>query len=211
MYMLRSVKQPFIHSLYIFYLNTLQIGIDQNGSRIIADHAATVSRTRPFGKETTFLVSIDQSFLNFPVYRRIHQIKKRKQTTECIPETRIGVHIAGKHFPIIGAVVNGSTLLVQLVKSTGEKQRAVQAGIESAESFVDAATLDTEDKIADAVNKYTVFGRVTPKQKKQLVKALQAKEHTVAMTGDGVNDMLAMKDADCSCLLYTSPSPRDTR
>ena len=75
---------------------------------------------------------------------------------------------------------------------------AIQAGIESAESFVDAATLDTEDKIADAVNKYTVFGRVTPKQKKQLVKALQAKEHTVAMTGDGVNDMLAMKDADCS-------------
>ena len=75
---------------------------------------------------------------------------------------------------------------------------AIQAGIESAESFVDAATLDTEDKIADAVNKYTVFGRVTPKQKKQLVKALRAKEHTVAMTGDGVNDILAMKDADCS-------------
>lgn len=77
-------------------------------------------------------------------------------------------------------------------------QIAIQAGIESAESFVDAATLDTEDKIADAVNKYTVFGRVTPKQKKQLVKALQAKGHTVAMTGDGVNDILAMKDADCS-------------
>ena len=63
---------------------------------------------------------------------------------------------------------------------------AIQAGIESAES------------LADAVNKYTVFGRVTPKQKKQLVKALQAKGHTVAMTGDGVNDILAMKDADCS-------------
>ena len=75
---------------------------------------------------------------------------------------------------------------------------AIQAGIESAESFVDAATLDTDDKIADAVNKYTVFGRVTPKQKKQLVRALQAKGHTVAMTGDGVNDILAMKDADCS-------------
>ena len=73
---------------------------------------------------------------------------------------------------------------------------AIQAGIESAESFVDAATLDTEDKIADAVNKYTVFGRVTPKQKKQLVKALQAKGHTVAMTGDGVNDAPSIKRAD---------------
>ena len=82
---------------------------------------------------------------------------------------------------------------------SGDNPRTVsRIAIESAESFVDAATLDTEDKIADAVNKYTVFGRVTPKQKKQLVKALQAKGHTVAMTGDGVNDILAMKDADCS-------------
>ena len=87
---------------------------------------------------------------------------------------------------------------VGLKVSSGDNPRtgsriAIQAG-----RFVDAATLDTEDKIADAVNKYTVFGRVTPKQKKQLVKALQAKGHTVAMTGDGVNDILAMKDADCS-------------
>ncbi len=72
------------------------------------------------------------------------------------------------------------------------------AGIESAERYVDAGTLVTDEEIEDAAGKYTVFGRVTPKQKQLLVKALQNAGHTVAMTGDGVNDILAMKDADCS-------------
>lgn len=77
-------------------------------------------------------------------------------------------------------------------------QIAIQAGIKNADKYVDATTLDSKEKIAKAVSQYTVFGRVTPKQKQQLVKALQQKGHTVAMTGDGVNDILAMKDADCS-------------
>ena len=77
-------------------------------------------------------------------------------------------------------------------------ETAKQAGIEGAENYVDATTLDTAAKLRDAVEQYTVFGRVTPKQKQKLVKALQIKGHTVAMTGDGVNDILAMKDADCS-------------
>lgn len=75
---------------------------------------------------------------------------------------------------------------------------AMQAGIENASEYVDATTLDSAAKLRDAVERYTVFGRVTPKQKQLLVKALQSKNHTVAMTGDGVNDILAMKDADCS-------------
>lgn len=75
---------------------------------------------------------------------------------------------------------------------------AKRAGIEHADQFIDAGTLDTDSKLASALEEYTVFGRVTPKQKQKLVQALQKAGHTVAMTGDGVNDILAMKDADCS-------------
>ena len=62
---------------------------------------------------------------------------------------------------------------------------------------VDARTI-TEENVSEAVEKYDVFGRVTPEQKKMLIKALQSQGHTVAMTGDGVNDVLALKCADCS-------------
>ena len=75
---------------------------------------------------------------------------------------------------------------------------AKRAGIDGAENYVDASTLASEKDITEAVDKYTVFGRVTPKQKQLIVRALQKQKHTVAMTGDGVNDILAMKDADCS-------------
>ena len=75
---------------------------------------------------------------------------------------------------------------------------AKQAGIENADKFVDAAMLVTDEQLARAAETYTVFGRVTPAQKQKLVQAMQKAGHTVAMTGDGVNDILAMKDADCS-------------
>lgn len=77
-------------------------------------------------------------------------------------------------------------------------QTALQAGIENAEKYIDASALDTEEELQDAALKYTVFGRVTPEQKRQLVNALKQAGCTVAMTGDGVNDVLALKDADCS-------------
>ena len=93
-------------------------------------------------------------------------------------------------------------------------QIAQQAGIPGSEQYIDASTLATPEAIREAAVKYTVFGRVTPQQKKELVAALQKKKHTVAMTGDGVNDLLAMKQANCAIAMASgaeaaSSSPRE--
>ena len=75
---------------------------------------------------------------------------------------------------------------------------ALRAGIPGAERWIDVSTLETDGEFAAAVEENVVFGRVTPEKKRRLVAALQKQGHTVAMTGDGVNDLLAMKHADCS-------------
>ena len=74
---------------------------------------------------------------------------------------------------------------------------ARRAGIENADKYIDAGVLESDKDFLQAVEAYTVFGRVTPDKKKKLIMALQRRGHTVAMTGDGVNDVLAMKQADC--------------
>ncbi len=80
-------------------------------------------------------------------------------------------------------------------KSVSEVAR--RAGIPRSERWIDAKTLKSEADYTEAVKKYTVFGRVTPDQKRKLIRALKSLGHTVAMTGDGVNDVLALKDSDC--------------
>ena len=75
---------------------------------------------------------------------------------------------------------------------------AKKVGVIDAHKYIDASTLKTEEDIEKAVLNYTIFGRVKPNQKRQIIKALQMQGHTVAMTGDGVNDVLALKDSDCS-------------
>ena len=75
---------------------------------------------------------------------------------------------------------------------------AMRAGLENCDDIIDMSTLRTEEEVREAATKYTVFGRVLPEQKLILVNALKAAGHTVAMTGDGVNDVLALKSADCS-------------
>jgi len=86
---------------------------------------------------------------------------------------------------------------------SGDNAKAVssvarRAGILGAENYIDARELTTDDEITEATEKYTVFGRVVPEQKKKIIRALRNSKHTVAMTGDGVNDVLALKEADVS-------------
>lgn len=75
---------------------------------------------------------------------------------------------------------------------------AKKAGLKNANHYIDATTIKTSEEMQRAVAECSVFGRVTPQQKKQMVQAFQSQKHTVAMTGDGVNDVLALKEADCS-------------
>lgn len=75
---------------------------------------------------------------------------------------------------------------------------AKAAGLDNADNYIDATTLENDEDLKQASKKYSVFGRVTPQQKKKLIVALKDQGHTVAMTGDGVNDVLALKEADCS-------------
>ena len=75
---------------------------------------------------------------------------------------------------------------------------AKKAGVEGFENYIDCTTIKSEEELEKAVEKYKIFGRVTPEQKKQIVQELKRQGHTVAMTGDGVNDIIALKEADCS-------------
>ena len=75
---------------------------------------------------------------------------------------------------------------------------ARRAGLEDCENIIDMSTIQTDQELKEAAEKYSIFGRVLPDQKLRLVKALKSHGHTVAMTGDGVNDVLALKEADCS-------------
>ncbi|MGN0618485.1 MAG: HAD-IC family P-type ATPase [Ruminiclostridium sp.] len=77
---------------------------------------------------------------------------------------------------------------------------AAKAGVRNADKYIDASTVEN---IGEIVGEYTVFGRVTPDQKLEIVKALKAAGHTVGMTGDGVNDVLALKEADCSVAMQS--------
>lgn len=82
-------------------------------------------------------------------------------------------------------------------------QVAAEAGLKGYDKWIDAQSLETYEEIEKAVEEYTIFGRVSPYQKLDIIKALKEHGHTVAMTGDGANDVLALKEADCSIAMQS--------
>ena len=100
---------------------------------------------------------------------------------------------------------------IDLKVISGDNPRAVaaiahRAGLANADQAIDLSTLTTEAEVREAATRYTVFGRVTPEQKKLLVQELKANQRTVAMTGDGVNDVLALREADVSIAMAAGDS-----
>lgn len=106
--------------------------------------------------------------------------KEAKKTLEYFKEQGVVIKIISGDNPITVSKIAG------------------EVGVENFDKYIDMSKIKNEEEIKDIACKYTIFGRVSPVQKKDLVKALKEKGHTVAMTGDGVNDVLSLKEADCS-------------
>ena len=134
MHILRTALHGFPQCLDVVATQPLQPGIRHHRSGIVPHHATTVSRTGPFGQETALLVSVGQSFLHLGIHGRIHQVEEGEETTESVPETGVGKHIAGQHLTIIGAVVHYLTLRIYLVETAREKHRTVETRVESTQT-----------------------------------------------------------------------------
>ena len=142
------------------------------------------------GRRVLLLAKVDQDTLKKGVYEEVQE----KAIILIEDVIRTEAPKALKYFNEEGVtlkVISGdSPVTVSAV--------AIRAGVKDAERYIDARKLPNDfELLIPLVEKYTVFGRVTPHQKKEIVRALQANKHTVAMTGDGVNDVLALKESDC--------------
>jgi len=111
-----------------------------------------------------------------------------KETIEFLDSQKLNIKVISGDNPLTASII------------------ATEAGIKDADKYIDASSIDSIEDIKEAVDKYTVFGRVTPEFKLKFVRALQEQEHIVAMTGDGVNDVMALKEADCSIAMQSGSS-----
>ncbi len=159
---------------------------------ISPDLAAAISEHASFGERTLlFAISGSEEFFrNGPLEASVKPLAlvtlsnpvrpQAKETFRYFTEQGVAVKVISGDNPMTAAIA------------------AKAAGIPGAEEYIDVSALGSEEELAKAALKYTVFGRVTPEQKRKILGAIKKSGHTVAMTGDGVNDVLALKDADCS-------------
>ena len=140
---LRTVHHGLPQRLHVVASQSLQPGVGHDRGRIVAHHAATMAGAGPFRQEPAFQIGVHQSLLHLHVHRRIYQVQQREQTAERVPEARVGEHVALPHFPVVGAVVYGFALRVDLVETAGEEHRTIETTVERAQ-MVDVAVLDVD-------------------------------------------------------------------
>ena len=105
----------------------LQVSVGNHRGAVVAHHAVAVPGTGPLGQETALEPRVHQPFLHPCAHRGIHQVNKRHQGTEGVPEPRVGKHPTGQHLAVIRAVVDGMPVGIDLVEAAGKQYRAVQA------------------------------------------------------------------------------------
>ncbi len=139
-HVLGAVKHRFIECFDVITANSFKPGICHHRSGVVPNHDAAVAGAGPLGQKTTLLVGIDQSLLNLSVHRGVDQIEQGEERTEGIPEAGIGIHVAGEHLSVVGAVMNDIAIGIHLVKLPGEEGRAIEGGVEGA-LLIKVATL----------------------------------------------------------------------
>ncbi len=144
----------------------------QNAQRVLCLVKTKAKLTKDIDKNKTELISL------IAISDKIRE--NAKETLDYFAEQGVNIKIiSGDNAQTVSAV-------------------AKRAGLLDADNYIDASTLHTQEEVIEASKIYTVFGRVTPEQKLWLIKAYKSQKHTVAMTGDGVNDVMALREADCS-------------
>jgi cation-transporting ATPase E len=154
------------------------------------DYQDIVEEYSEKGCRVLLLAGYDGSLEDEPLYGEVTPLGLILLTNKIRPEAPATFRYFREQGVAVKVISGDSPVTVSEV--------ARRAGIPNSEDYVDARTLTSDEEINEAANTYTVFGRVTPEQKRKLVRAMHNAGHTVAMTGDGVNDVLALKEADCS-------------
>lgn len=157
-------------------------------------------REEGFGGEIRKYASRGYRVLVFGIYDGVPDGKRLKEKVTPLAFLLLANHVR-KEAPGTFAYFAEQGVEIKVISGDSPitvSEVAREAGIQNAEEYIDASTLRTEEDVEKAIASHTVFGRVTPAQKRQFVQALKKQGRTVAMTGDGVNDVLALKDADCS-------------
>lgn len=199
---------------------TAQSDIAENTQAHIQKNTSEISGIQPFSPEKKYskaTINGETFYLGAPdivmaeAYPKIEKdvtayTEKGSRTLVFAKENHIPLMLIALSNPIrkgageIFDYFNDNDVTVKVISGDNPEmvsRIAEAANIKDADKYTDASDLETAEDYKNAVSQYTVFGRVRPEQKRQLVCALKNEGHIVAMTGDGVNDVLALKDADC--------------